>query len=217
MPLTLAPTSPARAGAPPAAAPGAAPGATPAGAPVSGTPIGAREFRDAMALLAAPVTIVTALGPDGRPTGFTASSVTSVSLTPPLILLGVTRDSRSHRPLLEAGAFTVNVLARHHDRLARRFAEPHADRFAGGEFRAWPGGGAPYLPDAPLALRCTLAEVLPAGDHDLLLATPVESLTCGSSQALVWYQRAFHTTRHTLQEDTADDLGDTRGADTAGR
>ncbi|MGW0932734.1 flavin reductase family protein [Streptomyces sp. NPDC002644] len=170
-----------------------------------------------MALLAAPVTVVTALGPDGRPTGFTASSVTSVSLTPPLVLLGVTRGSRSHQPLLEAGEFTVNVLAQHHDRLARRFADPHADRFAGGEFRAWPGGGPLYLPDAPLALRCVLADVLPAGDHDLLLATPVASLTCGSSQALVWYQRAFHTTRHTLQEDTADDLGDARGADTAGR
>ncbi|MEV5878583.1 flavin reductase family protein [Streptomyces sp. NPDC052101] len=167
------------------------------------TGIGAQQFRDAMALLAAPVTIVTTLGADGRRLGFTASSVTSVSAEPPLVLVGVTRGAGCHQPLLEAGEFVINVLGRRHGALARRFAAADADRFAGGEFEAWPDSGLPYLPDAALALRCTLADVVPAGDHDLLLGTPGEARTCGSSGALVWYQRAFHTARQTLQEEKA--------------
>ncbi|MEU9443061.1 flavin reductase family protein [Streptomyces sp. NPDC048304] len=165
--------------------------------------IGAQQFREAMALLAAPVTIVTTVGADGSRRGFTASSVTSVSLAPPLVLVGVTRGAGCHQPLLESGEFVINVLGRHHAALARRFAADHADRFAGGEFEAWPGTGLPYLPDAALALRCTLADVVPAGDHDLLLGTPGQARTCGSSGALVWYQRAFHTARQTLLEETA--------------
>ncbi|MFF8619150.1 flavin reductase family protein [Streptomyces sp. NPDC015350] len=164
---------------------------------------GAQEFRDAMALLAAPVTVITTADGDGRPRGFTASSVTSVSLDPPLVLVGVTRGSSCHRPLIEQGEFVVNVLGVRHGALARRFATTGVDRFAGGEFEAWPGSGLPYLPDASVLLRCTLADVVPAGDHDLLLGSPAEVRTDGSSGALVWYQRGFHVPVQTSQERTA--------------
>ncbi|MES9592722.1 flavin reductase family protein [Streptomyces sp. NPDC094045] len=164
---------------------------------------GAREFRDAMALLAAPVTIITTVDGDGCRRGFTASSVTSVSLDPPLVLVGVTRGSSCHRPLLARGEFVVNVLGDRHGPLARRFAAAGADRFAGGEFESWPSGDLPYLPDASVLLRCTLADVVPAGDHDLLLGSPVEVRTSGSSGALVWYQRSFHVPVQTSQERTA--------------
>lgn len=91
------------------------------------------------------------------------------------------------------------MLGERHGELARRFAA-HGDRFAGGEFAVWPGSGLPYLPDATVALHCTVADVVPAGDHDLLLGTPGEARTSVSSGALVWYQRTFHTPVQTLQE-----------------
>ncbi|MFI1786443.1 flavin reductase family protein [Streptomyces rubiginosohelvolus] len=165
--------------------------------------VDARRFRDAMALLAAPVTVVTTVDTDGRRRGFTASSVTSVSAEPPLLLVGVTRGASCHQPLLAAGEFVVNVLGDHHGDLARRFASSGVDRFAGGEFEEWPACGLPYLPDAAVALRCTTAGVVAAGDHDLLLGTPAGIRGHGSSGALVWYQRAFHTPVQTSQDGTA--------------
>lgn len=164
--------------------------------------IGPEQFRDAMALLAAPVTVVTTVDAGGTRRGFTASAVTSVSLDPPLFLVGVTRGSGCHQPLLDRGEFVVNVLGGCHGALARRFAAAAADRFAGGEFETWPGSGLPYLPDASLLLRCALADVVPAGDHDLLLGSPLEVRTNGSSGALVWYQRSFHVPVQTSQERT---------------
>ncbi|MFC8920253.1 flavin reductase family protein [Streptomyces sp. NPDC057116] len=164
---------------------------------------GPEQFRDAMALLAAPVTVVTTVDGDGTRRGFTASAVTSVSLDPPLVLVGVTRGSGCHGPLIARGEFVVNVLGAHHGPLARRFAASGADRFAGGEFETWPGSGLPYLPDASVLLRCVLADVVPAGDHDLLLGSPVEARTNGSSGALVWYQRSFHVPVQTSQQRTA--------------
>ncbi|OIK06042.1 NADH:riboflavin 5'-phosphate oxidoreductase [Streptomyces monashensis] len=145
-----------------------------------------------MAQLAAPVTVVTTADGEGRRWGFTASAVTSVSLDPPRILVGITHGSSCHQPLLEAGQFVVNVLAGRHDTLAMRFAARGTDRFAGGEFEDWPGTRLPYLPDAAVLLRCAVRDIVPVGDHDLLLAEPLEAHTGGSSGALVWYQRSFH-------------------------
>lgn len=168
---------------------------TPPGAAATGP----EQFRDAMALLAAPVTVITTVDGDGRPEGFTASSVTSVSLAPPLMRVGVTHGSSCHRPLIDRGKFVVNVLGSRHAALAQRFATPLVDRLAGGEFETWADRDLPYLPDAAVLLRCALTEVVRAGDHDLLLARPLEVRTSGSSGALVWYQRSFHVPVQTSQ------------------
>ncbi|WP_308406340.1 flavin reductase family protein [Streptomyces sp. AC602_WCS936] len=154
----------------------------------------AQAFREAMAHLAAPVSVVTALDPAGRRRGFTATSVTSVSLDPPMVLVGVGHRSSCHAALTGAREFTVNVLGAEHDELARRFAAHGIDRFAGTGFAAWPGTGAPYLPGAKVLLRCRTADVVRAGDHDLVLGTVTDAHTGDPAQApLLWYRRAFHT------------------------
>ncbi|HEX5496865.1 MAG TPA: flavin reductase family protein [Mycobacteriales bacterium] len=150
-----------------------------------------QTYRDAMSLLAAPTTVVTGLDRNGRRWGFTASSVTSVSLDPPLVLVGVDRTSSCHRAMLSAHEFVVNVLAGRHGELARRFATHGADRFAGGEFDIWPGSALPCLPDANALVRCATFQIIPVGDHDLVVGAVVEARVCGSDPPLVWYRRSF--------------------------
>ncbi|MFE7840545.1 flavin reductase family protein [Streptomyces sp. NPDC057474] len=155
-----------------------------------------QDFRDAMALLAAPVSVVTALDPDGRRRGFTASSVTSVSLDPPLIMVGVALTSSCHPAVTTAGEFVLNVLGEGHRAVARRFATQGVDRFAGCGFADWEEAGTPCLPDAALLVRCRTARIVRAGDHDLILGTPVEIRTGDPASApLLWYRRGFHTAR----------------------
>ncbi|MFE8957177.1 MULTISPECIES: flavin reductase family protein [Streptomyces] len=154
----------------------------------------AQAFREAMAHLAAPVSVVAVLDPAGRRRGFTATSVTSVSLDPPMVLVGVDHRSSCHEALTGAPEFTVNVLVAHHGELARRFATHGVDRFAGAGFAGWPGTGTPYLPDAGVLLRCRTADVVRAGDHDLVLGAVTDARTAESApDPLLWYRRAFHT------------------------
>lgn len=170
--------------------------ATTAAQDAPGPGAAAQSFRDAMALLAAPVSVITALDPDGRRRGFTASSVSSVSLDPPLILAGVALTSSCHATLTTAPEFVVNVLGAQHRDLARRFATQDVDRFAGGGFAPWEDSGTPYLPDAALLVRCRTARIVRAGDHDLVLATPVEFRHgVDGTDPLLWYRRGFHTAR----------------------
>src|SRR2546430_9626855 len=86
------------------------------------------SFREAMGLLPTGVTVVTAIGPNGR-SGATASAVGSLSLEPTLILVCLDRGSRTLRSVQEAGRFGGDVPAAHQEPTPRQFstqaAEPH--------------------------------------------------------------------------------------------
>jgi flavin reductase ActVB len=155
-----------------------------------------QTFRDAMSTLAAPITVITTVDEAGRRRGLTASSVASVSLEPPLLVVSVSRTSSCHAALVSAREFVVNVLSTRHRDLARRFATSGIDRFAGGEFTPWPDRDLPCLSDADVLIRCATYDVITTGDHDLLIGAVAEVRTTPHPDPapLVWYQRDFHST-----------------------
>jgi len=76
-----------------------------------------QQFRDLMAGVCAPVTVVTTMT-DGVPDGATVSSFASLSLNPPLVSVAFDRGSALLRQIQAAGRFGVNVLGHAQD-LAR--------------------------------------------------------------------------------------------------
>lgn len=68
------------------------------------------------------VVVVTAEGDDG-PRGITVSSFTSVSLTPPSVLICIKKESQAH-DAIEKGKFVVNVLAEDQGTVSDHFASP---------------------------------------------------------------------------------------------
>src|SRR2546427_13107092 len=92
-------------------------------------------FRQLLGRFATGVTVVTARNAAGDPIGMTASSVASVSLHPPLLLVSVSREHDMHAALRTAQHFVFNVLAADQEDLARRFAAEHPDRVSGIAYR----------------------------------------------------------------------------------
>src|SRR2546422_4093445 len=89
------------------------------------------QFRQLLGRFATGVTVVTTRTPDGRPIGMTASSVASISLHPPLLLVSVDRANDMHAALQTAQRFVLNVLAADQEAISRRFASEDPDRFDG--------------------------------------------------------------------------------------
>jgi flavin reductase (DIM6/NTAB) family NADH-FMN oxidoreductase RutF len=127
-----------------------------------------KEFRRAGGKFLTGVTIATARAVDGAPHGLTANSFTTVSLTPPLILVCVDTRARLLEHFLGTGYFAVNVLTEAQQELSSRFAKPNIDRFDGVE---WYEGrtGAPLLPGSLATLECKLVQQPAAGDHIILV------------------------------------------------
>ena len=144
-----------------------------------------REFRDAMAQLATGVTVITARASDDTFVGFTANSFNSISLEPPLVAWSLSRRSRSLAVFESAQHYCVNVLAHDQVELARRFSRPHADRFAGVQYRLGVAG-APLIEGCTAWVECNHHALHVAGDHMLFLGR-VEA--CGHRKAppLVWH------------------------------
>jgi len=137
----------------------------------------ADDFRAALRRFPTGVTIVTTLL-EGKAKGFTANAFSSVSSEPPMVLVCVNRQARTHPLIALAGRFCVNVLRLEQQWLAERFAARNEeDPFAELPFRRGETG-APILDGALAYLDCELAEEHSAGTHTVFLGNV---LACGSS------------------------------------
>jgi flavin reductase (DIM6/NTAB) family NADH-FMN oxidoreductase RutF len=121
-------------------------------------------FRNSLGLLPTGVTVVTAIGPNGR-SGATASAVGSLSLEPMLMLICLDRGSRTLRSVQEAGRFGIDVLAADQEPVARQFSTKldEADKWQGIEWSE--REGIPSLAGSVLWIGCELQDVVMGGDH----------------------------------------------------
>src|SRR5207244_7914791 len=97
-----------------------------------------------------------------RPVGMTASSVASVSLAPPLVLVSVDQKNDLHPALRAAQRFVLNVLASDQEAVSRRFAEDHPNRFDGIGYRETKHG-IPVLEGVLASIECEKQAEAPAG------------------------------------------------------
>lgn len=116
-----------------------------------------QQFRDLMAGVCSPVTVVTTTA-DGTAYGATVSSFASLSLDPPLVSVAFGRDSRLLGHIQAARRFGVNILGQDQDDLAIAFARHGADRFADTHWFA--EDGLPRLADAPGWMVCDLHQTV---------------------------------------------------------
>ncbi len=128
------------------------------------TPFTADELRASLGQFATGVTIVTARDPQGQLVGLTANSFNSVSLSPPLVLWSLSRQSSTLSGFRSATHYAINVLAADQRLLAERFARRGIDRFEG---TAWHPGltGAPVIDGAVAVFECSHHGQHEAGDH----------------------------------------------------
>ncbi|MGH7613600.1 MAG: flavin reductase family protein [Gemmatimonadales bacterium] len=126
--------------------------------------VGAAQFRQLLGCFATGVSVLTARAVDGRPVGMTASSLASVSLDPPLLLVSVDRANEMHHALEAAPHFVVNVLAADQEALSRAFAADDANRFDGVGYRE-SRHGVPLLDGALAYIECVRHAAVPGGDH----------------------------------------------------
>ncbi|GBQ63220.1 flavin mononucleotide reductase YcdH [Ameyamaea chiangmaiensis NBRC 103196] len=154
------------------------------------------RFRDAMARLGAAVNIITT-GTLETPVGFTASAVSSVTDSPPTLLVCINRSSRSRSAFEAGGALCVNVLSGLQQELSGIFAgkAEMAERFTHGHWSTL-ATGAPVLAEAVASFDCRIDNVVEVGSHSVMFCV-VEDLRINEGQAgLVYFNRAYHVLPH---------------------
>lgn len=146
-----------------------------------------QAFRDCLALWASGVTVITARDDEG-PLAITAASFSSLSLEPPLVLVCIDHNARSHDRLVAADGFLVHVLARAQEDLSVRFAKAGPEKWDGIDLPDGPFG-APVLPLGVARLTCSRHDALEAGDHTILVGRVEDVETSGADPLVYWGRR----------------------------
>jgi flavin reductase (DIM6/NTAB) family NADH-FMN oxidoreductase RutF len=148
------------------------------------------EFCRACAKFPTGVTIVTVLDADANPHGMTASSFTSVSLEPPLVLVCVSHRASVLAHLRRAQHIGINILSENQQDLSAHFARPGRDRFTGVEWE--PGhGGVPLISRALARFQCSIHRMVDAGDHTILIAEVLDA-DYRDGPPLVYFSSGYH-------------------------
>jgi flavin reductase (DIM6/NTAB) family NADH-FMN oxidoreductase RutF len=148
-------------------------------------------FRETLSSVPCPATIVTTSG-NGVPHGTTVSAFCSLSANPPLVLVALDRSSDLLRLLRVTGRFGVNLLAVGQEPLGEACARKGPEKF---DLVPWHDDhGLPRVDGAAAWLACDVQEMLPGGDHVIVVAV-VTACEATDAEALIYHRRRFHRIR----------------------
>ena len=146
-------------------------------------------FRSVLGRFATSVTVLSARDAAGTDHGMTVSAFSSVSLSPPLVLVCVDKTASIYPTLLKTDDIGISFLSEHQESVSRRFAEKDADRFDALEIQRGQRGVA-LLTDAHAHLECRVVTRHDAGDHTIFIAS-VERAEARDGRPLLYYRGGY--------------------------
>ena len=151
------------------------------------------SFPSAMRQLASGVSVITTGRGEDR-MGMTATSVSSLSMEPPTLVVCIGRASTTLKAMRKNRVFGVNILAAGHRSVADRFAGrcdvSGAARYQGNE---WINlvTGAPLLVDALAAIDCTIETIMEWSTHAIVIGRVGAIHQSCAAQALIYWRQTY--------------------------
>jgi flavin reductase (DIM6/NTAB) family NADH-FMN oxidoreductase RutF len=144
-----------------------------------------------MRRLAASVSIVVAKGDNG-PVGMAATSITSLTVDPPAVLVCVNRSTSLHAVLEPTAPLSVNLLSRDQQAVSSAFGGgvPREERFNVGDWRE-AHNGLPMLEGAQANLLCVIDAMLAYGTHSIVIARVLEARVSETVAPLIYQDGAY--------------------------
>jgi len=160
------------------------------------------QFRTVMRRLAGGVSIITA-GGDEDITGMTVTSLTSLSASPPRLLVSVNRQASSFALIERFGVFGVNILGSDQQELADRFSNGRLkgpQRFEG---IAWSAGtsGVPLLGNSLATIECRVDEIIERYSHGIIVGSLLSFDLSPQLSGLVYWNGQYFEVKHEVDLD----------------
>lgn len=148
------------------------------------------RFRELCGRFVTGVAVVTTVDGESHPMGMTINSFTSVSLSPALVSMNIDHGAELYRLLTSTPRFAINLLQSGQESMARKFAEPHPDRFDGLGWQLSPRGN-PVLDGILAVIECDSHARFAAGDHTILVGQVVAGASF-PGRPLVYFRGGYH-------------------------
>jgi len=147
-------------------------------------------FKQAFRRHAAGVAAVTGLSDDGRPVGFTATSVASLAAAPPLVTFNMARVSSAWPAMFVGNRVAIHTLGPRTRHLAQKLAADNSVRFDGDHWAPGPHG-VPILTGVTSWMLGSIIEVHPVFENAVVVVQ-IETGELGDvDEALLYHERAY--------------------------
>ena len=147
-------------------------------------------FAQAFRRHAAGVSVITALSPDGRPVGFTATSLASLAAVPPLATFNMARSASSWPAIEQTDRVAIHMLGQDDYTVARIMAGDNALRFIGDHWEPGPHG-LPILKKVTAWMVGTIVARTPVADN-AMIAVQIDQGALGEpDEPLLYHERTF--------------------------
>ena len=151
------------------------------------------DFRNAMRQLTGGVSVITA-GKGRDISGMTVTSVSSLSVDPPSLIVSLNRESSSWPLVKRYGFFGVNILTSDQVDIAERFTGKGglkgAARFAGADWTTR-ASGVPLLVGALAAIDCEVEDVVERHSHAIVIGRVLDIAASARTAALAYWQGRY--------------------------
>ena len=161
-------------------------------APVTavGEPDGIAAFKHAFRRHAAGVVVITALTPEGKPVGFTATSLASLAAVPPLATFNMAMVASAWPAIAGTDWVAIQTMGARTRHLAQRMSGDHDLRFTGDHWAPGPHG-LPILEGVTSWMVGRIVERFPVANNAVVVVQIEEGALGEPDAALLYPERPY--------------------------
>ena len=144
-----------------------------------------QEFLKSMRYLAASVSIISAKDSNDKPYAMTASSVTSLTIDPPSILVCVNNGASIHDVLIKGENLCISILKKTQQEISNICSskEQESLRF---ENNFWDVSDTPFIKEAQSNIFCKVDETILYNTHKIVIASVLRSESAKTFNTLMY-------------------------------
>ena len=143
------------------------------------------QFIIAMRFLAASVSVISAKDKAGKSYAMTASSVTSLTIDPPSILVCVNKGASIHDVLIPGTDLSINILQKNQQEISNLCSSKQLEsqRF---ENDFWNSSHTPFIQNAQSNIFCKVDETIAYHTHKIVIASVESSQSADTFNTLMY-------------------------------
>ena len=134
------------------------------------------DFRKAMRNYIYSVSILSNKNIDGELNAITVSSVTSISMEPPSLLVCINKSSRIHDTLIKNSDFCINLLNKNQQEISNICSTDslYDQRF---DHEKWNTQTIPFLEEAQANIFCSIEDLVPYHTHTIFIGRVLNAIS----------------------------------------
>ncbi|MAV23940.1 MAG: oxidoreductase [Gammaproteobacteria bacterium] len=134
------------------------------------------DFRKAMRNYIYSVSILSNKNIDGELNAITVSSVTSISMEPPSLLVCINKSSRIHDTLIKNSDFCINLLNKNQQEISNICSTDslYDQRF---DHDKWNTQTIPFLEEAQANIFCSIEDLVPYHTHTIVIGRVLNAIS----------------------------------------